>query len=169
MRHSANTAVSVGVAHLPRDFFIDLRTPSMDNSIRLQSYDNGCSGMSGAILRAINQTRGTVLCARIEDAGGVAGQSRGLLGRDSLAPDHGMLFVRSRFEPFMWMHMFFMRFPIDIVFLDRDDRVVWINHRLKPWRMSAIVMRARKAIELAAGCALLTGTTLGDLIRFEPN
>jgi uncharacterized protein len=125
--------------------------------------------MSGAILRAINETRGTVLCARIENAGGVAGQGRGLLGRDGLEPDHGMLFVRGRFEPFMWMHMFFMRFPIDIVFLDRDDRVVWINHTLKPWRMSAIVIRARKAIELAAGIALLSGTAVGDLIRFELN
>src|SRR5579864_551027 len=84
-------------------------------------------GMNGASLRAINRTRGTTLCEHIEYAGGVAGQSRGLLGRDRLEAGHGMLFVRGRFEPFMWMHMFFMRFAIDIVFLDREDTVVRIS------------------------------------------
>jgi len=123
--------------------------------------------MGEMLLRAINQTRDTVLCARLEDAGGVAGQSKGLLGRDGLEPGHGMLFVRGRFEPFMLMHMFFMRFPIDIVFLDRDGRVVRICHTLKPWRMSGIVVRARKALELAAGTALRSGTMVGDLVRLE--
>ena len=76
-----------------------------------------------ASLRAVNQTRGTVLCARLEDAGGLAGQGRGLLGRDGLEPGTGMLFENGRFTPFMWMHMFFMRFAIDIVFIGRGDTV----------------------------------------------
>ena len=122
--------------------------------------------MAGGILRAINSTRGTVLCARIEDAGGLAGQSRGLLGRDSLEPDQGMLFVRGRFEPFMLMHMFFMRFPIDIVFLDQESRVIRINPGLQPWRLSSIVFGARKALELAAGAVDRSATQRGDLITF---
>src|SRR5260370_42112351 len=104
--------------------------------------------MGSGILRAINETRGTVLCARLEDAGGLAGQGRGLLGRTGLAPDEGMLFVRGRFEPFMWMHMFFMCFPIDIVFLDSEGTVIRINHRLRPWRMSSVVFGACLALEL---------------------
>jgi uncharacterized protein len=123
--------------------------------------------MGSGILRAINETRGTVLCARLEDAGGVAGQSRGLLGRERLKPDEGMLFVRGRFEPFMLMHMFFMRFPIDIVFLDRDDVVVKVNRELKPWRVSSMVFAARKALEIPAGVADLCRTAVGDRIRFE--
>ena len=67
---------------------------------------------------------GTVLCARLENAGGLAGQGRGLLGRDGLEPGTGMLFENGRFTPFMWMHMFFMRFAIDIVFLGRGDTVI---------------------------------------------
>jgi len=125
-------------------------------------------GMSGGNLRAINRTRGTTLCTQIEDAGGLSGKSRGLLGRDGLEPGHGMLFVPSRFEPFMWMHMFFMRFAIDIVFLGRQDRVVHISHTLQPWRLSAIVFGARKAIELEAGAALRSDTRVGDSIAFEP-
>jgi uncharacterized membrane protein (UPF0127 family) len=124
--------------------------------------------MSGGSLRAINRTRGTTLCEHIEDAGGMAGQSRGLLGRDGLAPGHGMLFVRGRLEPFMWMHMFFMRFAIDIVFLDRHNTVVRISHTLRPWRLSRIVFGANKAIELEAGAALRSGTRVGDSIAFEP-
>ena len=122
---------------------------------------------SGEMQQAINRTRGTVLCARLEDAGGLTGQSRGLLGRDGIEPDQGLLFVRHRFEPFMWMHMFFMRFAIDIVFLDRLDRVVYISHQLKPWRTSPILFKACKALELAAGAAAVSNTLVGDKISFE--
>ncbi len=123
--------------------------------------------MGSGIFRAINETRGTVLCARLEDAGGIVGQGRGLLGRKRLEQDEGMLFVRGRFEPFMWMHMFFMRFPIDIVFLDRNDIVVKLNRELRPWRVSSVVFAARKALELSGGAADLCRTTVGDKIRFE--
>ena len=119
------------------------------------------------MLRAINKTRGTVLCARLDDAGGVAGKTRGLLGREGLAMDEGLLFRRGRLEPFMLMHMFFMRFAIDIVFLDRSDRVVRINRVLKPWRLSSLVFRARNALELCAGAAARAATERGDQIIFE--
>jgi uncharacterized membrane protein (UPF0127 family) len=118
-------------------------------------------------LRAINRTRGTVLCGRLEDAGGISGQSRGLLGRARLGCDEGMLFARGRLEPFMWMHMFFMKFAIDVVFLDSYSRVVRITRELKPWRVSPIVFSARKALELSAGAAARSQTMVGDLIQLE--
>ncbi len=119
------------------------------------------------MLRALNQSRGTVLCARLENAGGVAGQSKGLLGRDGLEPGAGMLFENSRFTPMMWMHMFFMRFAIDIVFLGRGDKVIKISRRLRPWRVSAMVFGARRALELEAGAAEKSSTQVGDQITFE--
>ena len=119
------------------------------------------------MLQAINQTRRTTLCARLDNAGGLSGQTRGLLGRDGIDADQGVLFIRNRFEPFMWMHMFFMRFAIDIVFLDRNDIVIRISHALKPWRISPIVFRAHKAIELEAGAAVRSDTRVGDSIIFE--
>ena len=118
-------------------------------------------------LRALNQSRGTVLCARLENAGGVAGQSKGLLGRDGLEPGAGMLFENSRFTPMMWMHMFFMRFTIDIVFLSRGDKVIRISRQLRPWRVSAMVFGARRALELEAGAAEKSSTQVGDQIKFE--
>lgn len=123
--------------------------------------------MTDGITRAINRTRGAILCARLEPAGGVAGRSRGLLGRDRLEPGHGMLFRRGWLEPFMLMHMFFMRFAIDIVFLDRVGRVMRINHELRPWRVSSLVLGARWALELEAGAAARADTRIGDLIDFE--
>jgi len=120
-------------------------------------------------IRAFNKTRGTVLCARLENAGGLAGQGRGLLGRDGLEPGTGMLFESGRFTPFMWMHMFFMRFAIDIVFLGRSDTVIKVNARLQPWRVSSVVFGAGKALELPAGAAEESSTKVGDQIVFEPS
>jgi uncharacterized membrane protein (UPF0127 family) len=119
------------------------------------------------MMRALNRTRGTVLCARLENAGGLAGQGRGLLGRDTLEPGTGMLFENGRFTPFMWMHMFFMRFAIDIVFIGRGDTVIRINRRLRPWRVSSVVFGARKAIELPAGTSDESATQVGDHIVFD--
>ena len=116
---------------------------------------------TGRTLRALNRTRSTVLCERLEVAESMAAQSRGLLGRDGLAPGAGMLFAGG-FLPLMWMHMFFMRFAIDIVFLDKGNRVLRINHSLKPWRISSMVLGARKALELEAGAAAHSGTMKGD-------
>jgi hypothetical protein len=108
-----------------------------------------------------------VLCARLENAGGMSGQSRGLLGRSGLEPGTGMLFDNGRWTPFMWMHMFFMRFAIDIVFLGRDDTVIRINRRLAPWQVSSIVFGARRALELPADAAQESSTQVGDQITFE--
>jgi uncharacterized membrane protein (UPF0127 family) len=120
-----------------------------------------------ANLRAVNQTRATVLCERLEEAGGMMGKSRGLLGRDRLEAHAGLLFEAARFEPFMCMHMLFMRFAIDIVFLNRQGRAIRIDHNLRPWRISSIVWGARKVLELPAGAAARSQTEVGDQIIFE--
>jgi uncharacterized protein len=120
-------------------------------------------------LRAVNRTRGTVLCERLEVAESMAVKSRGLLGRDGLASGAGMLFENGGILPLMWMHMFFMRFAIDIVFLDQSNRIIQINHQLKPWRVSSMVLGARRALELEAGAAARSGTRKGDQLELEPS
>ncbi len=118
----------------------------------------------GQIRQAYNQTRGTVLCERLEVASGFTEQSRGLLGRASLEPGGGLMFENGPIIPFMWMHMFFMRFPIDIVFLDREGRVIKVNRELKPWRVSSIVFGARTALEIEPGASARSNTEAGDTI-----
>jgi len=116
--------------------------------------------------RAINQTRGTVLCAHIEEAATAVARGRGLMGRPGLAEGAGML-IGGGLIPLMWIHTFFMRFPIDLVFLDRADRIVQIAPNVKPWRLTAPVFGARAVLELEAGAAARNSSHPGDEIKFE--
>jgi len=78
-----------------------------------------------------------------------------------------MLFVGSTALPLMWMHTFFMRFPIDVIFLDRQGRILKIDHELKPWRLSSLAFGATEAIELPAGTAKRTNTQVGDVLTIQ--
>jgi uncharacterized membrane protein (UPF0127 family) len=62
--------------------------------------------------------------------------------------------------------MFFMRFPIDVVFLDRDWKVVRVVHALKPWRVAG-ARRAVAALELPAGAAARAGLVEGDVLVLD--
>jgi uncharacterized protein len=119
------------------------------------------------VLCVRNQTRDTVLCPRAILAHGLRGRMRGSLGRTQLNSDEGMLFEAEPLLPLMWMHTFFMTFPIDLVFIGRGDVVLKIQGSLKPWRLSAIVLGARKAIELSAGAAIKAQTAVGDVISLS--
>jgi uncharacterized membrane protein (UPF0127 family) len=120
-----------------------------------------------ALVCVRNHTRGTLLCSRAMLARSFRERSRGLLGHSKLGADEGMLFEAEPLFPVMWMHTFFMGFPIDIIFLDRANVVMRIQAVLNPWRLSALVFGARKAIELSAGVAAQTKTEIGDLISLE--
>ena len=84
------------------------------------------------------------------------GRMRGLLGRPSLAPGEGLLLT-----PASAVHTFFMRFAIDVVFLDRDLRVLSIAHNVRPWR-AAGRSGARAALELPAGESERRGLRIGS-------
>jgi hypothetical protein len=86
---------------------------------------------------------------------------RGLLGRDGLDPGGGMLIDASPS-----VHMFFMRFPLDVVFLDRDRKVVRVVANLRPWRVAG-ARRAAAALELPAGAAAAAGLEVGDILVFH--
>jgi uncharacterized protein len=104
---------------------------------------------------------GAIVCERCEIPESAFGRARGLLGRDGLEPAGGMLIDRAGS-----VHMFFMRFPIDVVFLARDRTVVGVRHRLAPWRMAG-ARGAVAALELPAGRASEVGVETGSLLVFE--
>ena len=81
---------------------------------------------------------------------------RGLLGRSSLPAGEGLLLTPERS-----IHMWFMRFPIDAVFLDRELTVVGIAANLRPWRAAAR-KGARAVLELPAGECARRGVEPGD-------
>jgi uncharacterized membrane protein (UPF0127 family) len=85
----------------------------------------------------------------------------GLMGRPGLERGRGLWI-----EPCNSIHMFFMRFAIDVLFLDKERRVKKVMLRLKPWRISPIVFGARTVVELPAG-TLSDRALVGSLLRLE--
>src|SRR6478672_5819605 len=104
---------------------------------------------------------GAVVCERCEIPESAFGRTRGLLGRDGLKRGEGMLIDRAGS-----VHMFFMRFPIDVVFLDRNRKVVRIVHGLRPWRVAG-ARKAVAALELPVGAAGEAGLEEGDVLVLE--
>jgi uncharacterized membrane protein (UPF0127 family) len=119
--------------------------------------------------RAINLTRGSVLCSNVEEANSALARGRGLMGREALAPGAGLLIGAGPLISMMWIHTFFMRFPLDLVFLNRAGRIVRIMPNVKPWRIAPPVFGARCVLELEAGAAQRTSSSRGDEIRLERN
>jgi uncharacterized membrane protein (UPF0127 family) len=104
---------------------------------------------------------GTIVCERCTLARSPFARMRGLLGRSGLASGEGLLL-----RPAGSVHTFFMRFPIDAVFLDREQRVVRVASDVRPWRAAAAA-RARAVLELAAGEAARVGIRPGQVLRLE--
>jgi uncharacterized membrane protein (UPF0127 family) len=110
---------------------------------------------------AINVTKGVALASELEIAKSFAERSKGLLGRDGLRPEQGMLI-----DPCSSVHTWFMRFPIDVIFLDNKNRVVGLRPNMKPWRM-AWSWRGTKTLELPVGVIASTRTQVGDIVAFQ--
>jgi uncharacterized protein len=112
-------------------------------------------------LKAVNLTRGTVLATNLEVAGNHKQRNKGLLGRDGLAPGEGLWIV-----PCESVHTFFMRFAIDLVYLDREHRIRKVRSAVGAWRLSACLF-AHSVLELPAGTIQQTQTQRGDQMEFE--
>jgi uncharacterized membrane protein (UPF0127 family) len=89
---------------------------------------------------------GRVLVARLEQATSLWQRAVGLMGRRSLAADSGLWL-----EPCNAIHTFGMRFPVDVVFLDREGVVLRVIENLRPWRVVWTVRGARATLELPPG------------------
>src|SRR6266542_193731 len=93
----------------------------------------------------LRDDNGRVVCERCTLARDPFTRMKGLLGRRSLPPGQGLLL-----QPAGSIHTFFMRFPIDAVFLDGDRRVLRVASGVRPWRAAA-AKHSRAVLELAAG------------------
>lgn len=97
-------------------------------------------------LQLIDPASGRVLADRIERPRTLFGRGLGLMFRAGLPAGSAMWI-----DPCDGIHMFWMRFAIDALFLDRERRVVRVVRRLRPWRLVPYVRRARSVVELPAG------------------
>jgi uncharacterized membrane protein (UPF0127 family) len=86
-----------------------------------------------------------------------------MLGRPNPAPGEGLLL-----DPCQAVHMYWMRFALDVAFLADDGKVVAVYHELEPARLSGRHKDAVRALELRAGTLEQSGTQVGDRIMLEP-
>ncbi len=113
-------------------------------------------------MRIVNKTRGTTIASGATAARTFWHRLVGLLGHRLLAPGEGLLI-----EPCRSVHTAFMRFAIDVVYIDRALRVVKVVHDLKPYRVSAALLNAHAVIELPSGTVTQSRTAVGDVLAVE--
>ncbi len=109
-----------------------------------------------------NTSRNTILADRVTVADSPSTRMKGLLGRTHLP--EGEALVISQCQS---VHMMFMSFAIDVVFIDQQSQVVGLCRKLKPFAFSPIFWKSSCAIELPAGRIDQTQTCLGDKINLD--
>jgi uncharacterized protein len=111
---------------------------------------------------SLERDDGSLVCERCLLAETPLTRLRGLLGRAGLEQGEGLLL-----RPASSIHMWFMRFPIDAVFLDRENRVLRVVEHLAPWRVAGC-RGAKAVVELPAGDAARVGLAVGDRLSLRP-
>ncbi len=115
-------------------------------------------------MESIETEDGDVLASDVDVADGIFQRARGLMFRDEIPEDYALVFEFRRFQRVIF-HMFFVRFPIDVVFLDPEYRVVDVA-TLSPWT-GWTMAEAKRAVELPAGSASDLGE--GEKLVFVEN
>jgi len=110
------------------------------------------------------ELRGELVTPQLIKADTMWRRMRGLLGRGALAPSEGLWIT-----PCTSIHMFFMRFPIDAIFLDDQQQVVRVHEDLRPWRMARGGKFARTVLELPQGKAAFFNIRVGDRLAINRN
>jgi hypothetical protein len=113
-------------------------------------------------LSLVNERTGQSIASALEIAATRRARRKGLLGRDGLERDAALLLA-----PCCSIHTAFMRFSIDVAFVDRQGQVIRFARELGPWKI-AIALRAHAAIEFPAGALRARDVKLGDRLYVRP-
>jgi hypothetical protein len=109
-----------------------------------------------------NLSRGTVVAADVEWALSPQERMRGLLDRDELAEGAALVI-----SPCNSIHMFFMKFAIDVLFLNSEGVVVRAIEDLRPWRLTRVYFSAKHTVELPLGAIAGSQTQKGDKLTLR--
>ena len=88
---------------------------------------------------------------------------KGLLGRTHLPEDTALLI-----KPCNSIHTFFMKFPIDVAFLSKEQKILAVYNSLSPWRLSKIYWKADSVVEFSSGKLKSVGIRVGDILDLIP-
>ena len=111
-------------------------------------------------MRLINQTKNTILAEDVVLAKTPFRRIKGLLGRKVFLPGQALIL-----EPCNSVHTFFMRFPIDILFVDKNYKIIKVLLKLNPNKISRIYWHSSRVIELPVGRLNLTDTQVQDQLQ----
>lgn len=111
-------------------------------------------------MRLLN-TDGKTLLLKVSLANTFFTRARGLLFSPPLKENEGLWI-----KPCNSVHTFFMSYPIDVVFLDSQNRIMCINKSMPPWRTSRIVKGAKSVLEINSGAAEKLRLEIGDSLDF---
>jgi uncharacterized membrane protein (UPF0127 family) len=114
------------------------------------------------MMTIVNTTKGTTIATQAARAANFLARGRGLMLAPPL-PEGGGLVI----EPCNSIHMFFMRYPLDVLFVDKEGTVVYMYAGIKPWRVGRIVRGAKLAVELPTGTIASSGTQVGDRVTMH--
>jgi len=107
-----------------------------------------------------NLTSNAVIASRIRIARNPWARMKGLLGANDLPKGDALVITHCQS-----IHMFFMKFPIDVIFCDRHNKVVGLCSNIKPFCLSPVFFKASYAIELPTGIIIASKTKVGDIIK----
>lgn len=113
-------------------------------------------------MKVLNVSKNTILGEKISHADNFFSRSLGLIPRKSLSVGEGLII-----NPCNSIHMFFMKFPIDVLFIDKNNVVVYAVENIRPWRISRVVWNAKYVVELPALTIRKTVTKIGDKLAIE--
>ena len=112
-------------------------------------------------MRIENRTRKTLLGFDVRLVPGWWGRLRGYIGHSEPSPGEGILLI-----PCDGVHTFWMKFDLDVVFLDHHGMVLEVIRSLRPWKWTRRVKGARSVLEMPAGMIDRSGTQVGDLLAW---
>lgn len=114
-------------------------------------------------LKITNLTRGTILADKCVLARDFASRGKGLMRHPGLKVGEGLLLY-----PEWSIHTFFMRFPIDVLFVNKQHEVIGLRIAMRPNLLYAGAWGAQYVIELPEGVILASQTALSDLLEVTP-
>lgn len=112
--------------------------------------------------QVVNKRNGNVVAGHVAKASTLWERTKGLLGRSSLEPDHGLWI-----DPCKSIHTFFMQFPIDVVFISHTGEIVGLYQSLLPFTASAVFWSATSVIELPVGTIQSSQCEIGHILEMK--
>lgn len=115
------------------------------------------------MMKVVNESRQTVLGWRIRLADSLPSRLRGFLFRARPAMGEGLFLA-----PCKGVHMFGMRFPLDVLIINQTGMVMAAHPALEPGQRTPVYREAQYALELPAGAIEATATSVGDRLSWQP-